>query len=251
MNAVNLIPADSRTRRMALRTSPLTLGLVGLLVVALIGALVYVQAVNTVTARRSQLARITSATAAWNAAAARYGVTVEAVQRRSQELADVHQLAAGRFPWSVLLRQIGTLLPTDAALTTMQAATSTGTASSTPSATTGAGGASTADAGAAGSPTVQLSGCAGSQPAVAQTMVALHRIDGVSAVTLGSSSSASGGGAGNCAGKPVQFQMSLSLKPTAAASLAAGNGNSASTPPVSTTPAATAAAKPSTTGATQ
>ena len=177
MNAVNLIPRDSRTRGAGIPVSPPTLALAGGLVVALIAAVLYVTTANTVATRKSELAQVGSGVAGWTAAANSYASFVQAAQRRTQELADVRQLASSRFPWSDLLGQIGGLMPKAAALSTLQAATNTTSSTSSTPSTSGAS-----------VPGVQLSGCAASQSVVAQTMVQLRRVNGVSAVTLSSSS---------------------------------------------------------------
>lgn len=240
MNAVNLIPRDSRRRGPGMSVSPPTLALAGGLVVALIAAVLYVTAANTVATRKSELAQVGSGVAGWTAAANSYASFVQAAQRRTQELADVRQLASSRFPWSDLLGQIGGLMPKAAALSSLQAATNTtSSASSTPS-TSGAS-----------VPGVQLSGCAASQSVVAQTMVQLRRVNGVSAVTLSSSSdsgSPSSGSSSASSGSsgcpfPVQFQVSLTFAPSSVAGTAtSGTATTASaaTPAATTsTPAAT------------
>jgi hypothetical protein len=240
MNAVNLIPGDSRRGRLSLSASRPTLALLGGLVLVLIAAVVYVSAVNTVTARKSELARVTAGAVSWRAAAAGFASAVTDSQERSQQLADVRQLAAGRFPWSNLLSQIGGLMPATAALSSLQATSTPGATATAPPV-----------------PTVALSGCAASQSTVAQTMVQLHRVNGVTAVTLSTSTDSSGGAAGASSGAsggggcpyPVQFQVSLAF----AASPAAATTPAAATP-AATTPAAAApasASATSTTGAAQ
>jgi len=68
MNAVNLIPSDTRTRSDGLNVSPPTLALMGGLLVALIAAVLYVTAANTVSTRKSELAQVTAGVAGWTAA---------------------------------------------------------------------------------------------------------------------------------------------------------------------------------------
>ena len=121
MNAVNLIPGDRRKRTSASPSSPLTLGVIGGLVVVLVAAVLYVFAVNDVRARKSELARVTANAASWQAAANSYASYVTAAQQHKQQLADVHQLVTGRFPWSMLLSQIGGVMPANAALSSLQA----------------------------------------------------------------------------------------------------------------------------------
>jgi Tfp pilus assembly protein PilN len=202
MNAVNLIPREVRPRGEGRSVSPPTLALIGGLVLALVAAVLYVTAANTVATRQSELSQVTAGVAGWTAAASSYDSFVQDAQRRTQELADVRQLASSRFPWSNLLGQIGGLMPPKAALSTLQAGSSSADGSSTPS-TSGAPG-----------PGVQLTGCAASQSAVAQTMVRLRLVHGVSGVTLSSTTdtSAGSGGSGSTSGQgsgscpfPVQF----------------------------------------------
>ncbi|MFZ1996280.1 MAG: hypothetical protein WAU75_19370, partial [Solirubrobacteraceae bacterium] len=69
MNAVNLIPADARKGSISVSASPLTIGLIGGLMVILAAAVLYVSAVNDVTARKSELAKISANVSSWQAAA--------------------------------------------------------------------------------------------------------------------------------------------------------------------------------------
>jgi Tfp pilus assembly protein PilN len=247
MDAVNLIPADARKRR-AISASPATLGLIGGLLVLLVAAVLYVSAENNVTARKSELAQVTASVTRWQASANSYASLVQSAREQDQQLGAVRQLAATRFPWSLLLGQIGDLMPARAALSSLQATTPASTSTSTSAAGSSSTGASTAaTASTPPAPTVQLSGCAQSQATVAQTMVQLHRISGVSAVLLASSTDSSAGSAGATGGSagqsggcpfPVAFQVSLTFAPPSGA-VAATTG---STPAASTsTPTASAA----------
>jgi Tfp pilus assembly protein PilN len=255
MNAVNLIPADSRKRRLVPSTSWPTMALIAGLVVVLVGAVLYVAATNRVKSRRAELAQVTASADSWRRAATSYQSFTQTAQQRGQELADIRQLVVGRYPWEQLLGQISGLMPRTAALTSLTATTSspgspaaTGTSSSATSATSSSTPAATGAA-TAPLPAVQLSGCAASQSSVAQTMVELHRIKSVSAVTLASASETGGGSSASAAGSgssgnggcpfPVQFQMSLTFASPAATAppSAPGAGTSSTTSP--TTPATT------------
>lgn len=260
MNAVNLIPADRRSRRTALSMSPAMLSVVGVLVLVLVGAVLYVSASNSVSTRRTQLAQVTASTAAWNAAAAKFGVSVQAAEHHSQELADIRQLIVGRFPWSELLGQVGSLMPAKSELTTMQATTASGASSTTTPSTTPspAPAAGTTAAGGPPVPSVTLSGCANSQSTVADVMVQLHRITDVTNVSLasstdGGSSTGSGAGSGGGCKYPVQFQLSLTFKAAAATSSAPPAASTGATPASTSTGtgAAASASVSSTRGAAQ
>jgi Tfp pilus assembly protein PilN len=209
MTAVNLIPDAGRSGRLTLSTSPQTLALIAGLAAVLIAALLYVSAANNVTTRNSELARVSASAATWQTEASAFAPIVSESQQRAGQLAAVRQLASARFPWPRLLGQIARVMPATAALSSMQAGTAAGGTTSTTTSTPS---------------TVQLSGCAASQSAVAQAMQQLGRVDGVSAVVLSSSTdNGSGGtttgsassatatsGGGSCT-YPVQFQMSLTL----------------------------------------
>jgi hypothetical protein len=244
MNAVNLIPGDSRSGGPSRSTSRQTLALLAGLAVVLIAALLYVSAANSVTASKAQLARATANAVAWRTVATEFAPYVTASQQRTAQLAAVRQLAAGRFRWSRLLDQIGQLMPAAAALSSLQAsapASTGGTATTTST-----------------QPGVQLSGCAASQSTVAQAMQQLRQIDDVSDVTLSSSSDSGTGAAatgsassatttgssGGCT-YPVQFQISLTFA-------AASTGAAVATSTNATAPTSTNATAPtSTTAAAQ
>jgi Tfp pilus assembly protein PilN len=261
MNAVNLIPGDRRKRQVGVSASPVTLGVIGALVVVLAAAVLYVFAVNDVRARKSELAQVTANAASWQAAANSYTQYVTAAQQQKQQLTDVEQLVTGRFPWSLLLSQIGSVLPANAALTSLQA--------TAPSTDATAAAATTATATATASTTtqaVQISGCAASESAVAATMVALGRVHGVGSVSLASTSdggasssssgssdggsSSSGGGSsasgGGCA-FPVTFSLSLILASSTSSGSSSGTTTPATTPAApGATPTASTTAAPST-----
>jgi Tfp pilus assembly protein PilN len=232
MNAVNLIPSDSRGRRFSLSASPITLGLFAALVVVLAAAVMYVSAANTVTARRAQLARVTAGANEWAAAAGSYTSLAATASQRAAQLADVRQLVSGRYAWSQLLSQLGSLMPANAALSSLTATTTPGATPSAPP-----------------EPSVQLGGCAASQSTVANVMDQLRRVTGVAAVTLSTSSStgATSSGSGGC---PFSTTFQISLTFTASSSTGAAAASASSTTS-GTTGAAASATPTTTTGAAQ
>jgi Tfp pilus assembly protein PilN len=261
MNAVNLIPADARRRGPTVSASPLTMGIIGGLVVVLAAAVLYVSALNDVTARKSELARVTASVSSWQSAANSFTTFEETAQQRQATLDSVKQLAVGRFAWETLLSQIGGVMPPKAALSSLQATTAASAATASTSSTTPASGTS-ATAGSAAAPvlpSVQLSGCANSQSTVAQTMVALRRVTGVSDVSLSSATDTGAATSGTGGGCPfrVTFQVSLTFSAPAASTVssgAAGTSVPAGTGGTTTSPAAatpTASAATTSTGAAQ
>ena len=251
MNAVNLIPADRRKRSVSVPVSPLTLGVIGGLVVVLVAAVLYVFAVNDVRSRQSELSRVTANAASWQAAANSYASYVTAAQQQKQQLTDIRQLVTGRFPWSLLLSQIGGVMPNDAALSSLQA-----TAPRRPPLPAQPRRRRARPRPPRPPQPIQITGCAATESAVAATMVALGRVQGVSSVALAStsrsataSSSASSGSSSASGGCPFPVTFSLSL--LLASPSSTGTASAATTPSsTSTTPAATPAATSATTPAT-
>ena len=217
MNAVNLIPAEARSSGLRVSVSPPFMGLLAGLALVLVATVLYVTAHDGVSSRQAELARVTASASRWSAAAASYSRDVQALKQRTTEIGGVNALVAQRFDWSRLLGQLAGAMPAQAELSSLQA---------TPPSSTGAS-ASAAANGSSTSSGVQLSACAASQSVVAQTMVALGRVTGVSQVTLSSSGSGSSGAAATTTTTPgachfpVQFQVSLAFAPRAGASSAA------------------------------
>ncbi len=209
MNAVNLIPAERRRGEAPTLPGIPFLGLVAALVLALAGTFVYVGARNQVSTRRSELSHVQAGTTAWSAAAARYAPAIATLKQQSKGFVQLGALLGERANWSLLLGQIAGVMPAHAELTSLSAtangsATPSGSASSTTSATpaTGSG--------------ITIEGCAATQPVVADTMVALRRVSGVSDVSLASSTRSQTGGSGGSAGAcklPVQFNLTLQFTP--------------------------------------
>jgi Tfp pilus assembly protein PilN len=236
MNAVNLIPREHRDRRFAVSMSPLTIALLAGLGAVLVAVVLYVSAANSVTSRQNELARLTARTAQAQALSSSLTGNVAAVQQLSSQVATVRQLAGGRYAWPRLLDQIGLLMPSGTALTSLQSGGAPGAAGTTGSA---AGSAGTSSPSTSAPTSLQLAGCATSQSTVAQTMEQLRGVTGVSSVQLASSTenstsgSSSGGstagtGSGGCA-YPVQFQMSL-IFASASGAGATGTSTTGATP---------------------
>ena len=110
MTAVNLIPGGGGSGRRTRSTSPQTLALIAGLAAVLIGALLYVLAANNVTARNSELARVSTSVATWRTEASAFAPYVSESQQRAAQLAAVRQLAAARFAWPRLLGQVARLM---------------------------------------------------------------------------------------------------------------------------------------------
>jgi hypothetical protein len=224
MNAVNLIPLERRGAEAPPLPGAPFLGLLGAFAVALAGTAAYVEVHNTVSARQSELSQLHSASAEWSAAAARYEPAISELSHRATGFVRLGVLLGERYDWSVLLGQLAGVMPAHAELASLAAATpiqtastassggtpatsgTTSTSTTAPTSTTAAATSGVTSTGSA----ITMSGCAVSQPVVADTMVALRRLSGVSTVSLLSSSLQSGttGGSSSCK-LPVQFSLSL------------------------------------------
>jgi Tfp pilus assembly protein PilN len=205
MNAVNLIPLESRRGEALSLPGAQFLGLIAALVIALAGTVLYVGERNQVATRRSELAHVQVATGEWTAAAARYAPAVSALKQHAERFVQLGALLGERANWALLFSQLAGVMPAQSQLTSLSAS---GASSS----------AATSATGGSGGPGITISGCAATQPVVADTMIALRRLSGVSQVSLASSSlrapgSGSGsGGAGTCT-LPVQFNLALQFTP--------------------------------------
>jgi Tfp pilus assembly protein PilN len=183
MNAVNLIPLERRRGETPSLPGVPFIGLVAALVLALAGTYVYVGARNAVSTRQGELARVEAGTAEWTAAAGRYAPAIATLKQRTKRFGQLGTLLGQRAEWSVLLGQVAGVMPAHAELTSMSAAANAA-ASSAASGTTST------------TPGITISGCATTQAVVADTMIALRRLSGVSTVSL-SNSTLKGGSAGS------------------------------------------------------
>jgi Tfp pilus assembly protein PilN len=244
MNAVNLIPLERRRGETPSLPGVPFIGLVAALVLALAGTFVYVGAHNTVSTRQSELAGVQAGTAEWTEAASKYAPAIATLKQRTKRFVQLGTVLAQRAEWSVLLGQLAGVMPAHAQLTSMSAAANAS--------------ASTAASGTPATPGITLSGCATSQAVVADTMIALRRLSGVSTVSLsdstlqgGSAGSASSGAAtpGSCKAA-VMFSLTLQFTaPTDLVRMLEGGQVGVSNSSTSTT--ASAASTSDSTGAAQ
>jgi Tfp pilus assembly protein PilN len=209
VNAVNLAPTAPRRSVTRTSLSPQFLGLVAGLLVVLIATFMYVSARDRVHSRQQRLAQVTAASQRWAAAAAGYGPTVQQLAQRAKTITEVRALVAQRYDWSQLLSQLAGVMPAQTQLTSLQAGAPASAAAAAAAAATGTTVATTG---------IQLAACAASQTVVADTMVALRRVSGISQVTLSTSSTSNSASADVSAGGgtchyPVSFSLSLQFAP--------------------------------------
>jgi hypothetical protein len=247
MRAVNLIPAEQRAG------AGLGAGSsegAAYAVMAVIGGLallafLYGRADHQISSRRAQAATLTAQAQRAQAETTQLAPYTSFASLREQRMQAVSTLVDSRFDWAHVFHEFGRVLPAQVSVSSLEgtiagatasgsttpAAPAPATPAATPAGATPAAGASgTAAAPAApavtsatppGSvPTFTLAGCATSQPAVALMLDRLRLIDGVSSVTLQSSTkaasaSAGAGGAGCTAGEPAYtVQIAFEALPT-------------------------------------
>jgi hypothetical protein len=237
MRAVNLIPSDQRSgaRVGAGRSEGGAYAVLALLVIVAGLALLYGKASRTVSSDKTKAATLkVEASRAQEQANVLAPYTTFVALREQREQA-VATLVDQRFDWAHAIHEFGRVLSKDVSISqldgTIGATTGAGAASATPapaaaSATpASAASSSVSSATPAGSvPTFAIGGCATSQHAVADTIQRLRLIDGVSEVTLQSStrapSTGSASASGSCGGGPV-FQMSVTFQPLPSAATSA------------------------------
>jgi Tfp pilus assembly protein PilN len=223
MRAVNLIPSDQRSGgSVGARSGGAVFLVLGLLAGLSVLALLYGSAHHKAESQRAEATTLAGRAKQVEAQAARLSPYTSFKALREQRLQAIAQLVGSRFDWPNAMGELSRVLPKDVAIDSLQgsvaaaAVTSSSEAAAAATATTGASSVSSATPPGA-TPTFTLSGCATDQAVVAQTLVRLRLIEGVSAVTLQSStkgsSGAGGSGSGSCAGKDPVFTIQVSFDP--------------------------------------
>ena len=184
MKAVNLIPKEARRGRaptVGLAISPAYVVL-GLLAVALVFAVVYVLASNTISDRKAQLANVRSQLAAQQTEAARLASYVQFESLAQTRLQTVREIAGARFDWYRALSDLSKVVPANTSLATLTGSVAPGASTSS-----SAGGSASSLRSDIAVPAFELTGCTKTQDDVARLMSRLRVIHGVTRVTLGNS----------------------------------------------------------------
>jgi hypothetical protein len=221
MRAVNLIPAEQRSGASVGvgRSEGGAYAVLALVAGLAVLALLYGMARHDVASRRTQAATATAKAQQVNAEAERLIPYTSYVALREQRTQAVEGLVDSRFDWAHLFHELGRVVPygvvSITSLTGQVGALGASSASS--SATKGTSETSATPPGSV--PTFTLEGCAIGQGAVALTLERLRLIDGVSEVTLqsstaGTSGGSSGGGSGGgCPAHDPAFTVGISFDP--------------------------------------
>ena len=229
MRAVNLIPADQRggTSVGLGRSGGAAYAVLALLAGIALMAGLYGMADHQVSSRRAQVEELNGKAQRAQAAATQLASYTNFIALRQQRTQAVAQLVDTRFDWAHAFHELGRVLPASASISALSGAIgATGASGAVAPASASASG-SVASATPVGSvPTFTVGGCATSQAAVAETINRLRLIDGVSEVSLQSSTKGgSGGGSagapGGCPASSPAFNVIVTFQPLPAASSAA------------------------------
>jgi hypothetical protein len=228
MKAVNLIPSDERRGGSvgvgrSGGAAYIVLGALGVLAVLV---LLYGMARHQVSDRTGKLASITEQTQRAQEAATALTPYTSFVALREQRMQAVEAVVDSRFDWAHAFHELGRVLPKDASISSISGtvgsatATASAPAATPPTSTTTTPAASATSATPPGSvPTMTLGGCASTQAEVALTLQRLRLMDGVSAVSLQSSSKSNTTGAGgasssaNCTANSPTFTVQITFEP--------------------------------------
>jgi Tfp pilus assembly protein PilN len=229
MRAVNLLPSDLRGAAPAASPSTRREPAEGIGAYVVLGALalcvaflaVYVMATNTVKQKQTDLVEVTAKADAAAQKVAQLKPYADFEALATARVQTVRGLAAARFDWEQVLRDLSRVIPSDVKLQTLSGDMGL-------PGTTGAGGDPLR--GSIQAPAVSIGGCASSQPSVARLLSRLRGIDGVTRVALSKSERSGGPGANAtdsspCKGKnPPAFSAVVFFEGSSAAAALGSTG---------------------------
>jgi Tfp pilus assembly protein PilN len=246
MRAVNLIPSDQRSGAPvgAGRSEGAAYAVLALLAAFALLAVLYGKANHQISANKSKAATLTARAQSASAQAAGLAPYTSFVALRQTRAQAVASLVDTRFDWAHAFHEFGRVLTGQTSISSLTGtiapaggtgAATTGAASAAkPAAAAGAPSTPSASAAPAVSsatpsgsvPSFTLGGCARSQRAVAEMLQRLRLIDGVSEVTLQSSTAAGGSGAAasssnGCPANGPVFAVVVTFVPLPSATAAA------------------------------
>jgi Tfp pilus assembly protein PilN len=186
MKAVNLLPSDFRgaAKPAGESVAPVASGgagpfvVLGVLAACVAGLAGYILTTNTVKQRRADLAEVSGQQQALTARVAQLKPYADYDDMARSRVKTVRDLAASRFDWEQVLRDISHAIPADVTLNKLVG--DTGGDSS-------AGVSASALRGAISAPAITLGGCAPDQQVVARLLARLRAVEGVTRVTLSKS----------------------------------------------------------------
>lgn len=230
MRAVNLIPRDDAAAS-AGRSGGAAYAVLAVLaaLVAVAGAWTYLG--STERTKQADAARISAEATSVEAQASRLKVYTDYAKLSAARTETVRQLASSRFDWPHALREVARTMPARTWLTSLRATVAPAVSVD-----------GTADPlrAAMPLPAIELAGCARTQKDVAESVVAMRRIDSVERVSLSSSTTQDdAGGAGPCGenapANAPQFSMTVFFDSPATTGAGSPSGTAASATATTTT----------------
>jgi Tfp pilus assembly protein PilN len=214
MRAVNLLPQEQRRVQASGARKGSAYVVLGVLAVLLAMAVGYVATANKVTSRESDAASARAEADRLEARARELGSFTNFAQIKQTRLASVSGVAASRFDWERVMRELSRLMPTGSWLQTTNASVTGETDESSTSTSTTT---SSSEPGT-GSPSLNLVGCTPHQSDVAQMMVRLRQMHRASDVELNESaretSDTGEAGVDNC-GRFYNFDLTVTFSAVA------------------------------------
>jgi Tfp pilus assembly protein PilN len=232
MKAVNLIPSEQRSGASvgAGRSEGAAYAVIALIAGVAVLALFYGKARHEISSSSGQAAALNEKAQQATAKTNELAPYTSFVGLREQRMQAVAQLVNSRFDWAHVFHEFGRVLPPETSISSISGTVGSVGEKASSSAKPGASAsASVASATPPGSvPTFTLTGCATSQAAVALALERLRLMDGVSNVSLQSStaaftpgaSSSAGASTGGCLASDPTFNVTISFEalPQSAAS---------------------------------
>jgi hypothetical protein len=220
VRAVNLIPGDQSgaSRGVAGRSGGGAYAVLGLVGGLALLALLYGLAHRQVSSRRAQAASLNAHAQQAQAAASGLAPYTNFVALREEREHAVSQLVDSRFDWPHAFHELGRVLPSTASISSIvgtigPAGASGSSATAAAKASTGAGSPAASATPPGSVPQFTLTGCVTNQSQVALTLNRLRLIDGVSEVTLQSSTKSSSSGSAACPVSSPAFTILLAFAP--------------------------------------
>jgi Tfp pilus assembly protein PilN len=245
MRAVNLIPNEARRGSgSSSRSGGAVYVLLGVLAVAVVLVTVYVLASNRISDQKAQIGALQAQASQAQGAAARLAPYVEFAKLAQARAATIRQIATSRFDWQAALGGLSRVVPANTSLQSLAGAV----AGATPGGSATSAAASALTGNSAG-PSVALTGCSDTHDDVARLMSRLRLVNGVTEVTLqsstkgggaqsGASVSSAGGGGGCPVGSP-SFALNIAFAAPASGVTAAASPQAVSSTPGTTAPTTT------------
>jgi Tfp pilus assembly protein PilN len=207
MRPINLLPTRYQPARASGDRPGIGYAAIGALAVILLMLVLYIVTNNGINDAKDKTAKAQAEQQAAQAKIGQLQAYGDFASLKQQREAAVKNVAAVRFDYERLMREIALVLPHNTYLTQFTAGT--GGAAAAPTSTSGTASAT--------GPTLSITGCAPSHPGVATAIVRLRKLHNVTDVNLQDSTKSGSGTAATSLGPcPVTWSASLTFEPESA-----------------------------------